>query len=122
MAEKKKHESFESALQRIEEIAAQMEPGDLPLDQLVVVYEEGLRLIRFCSERLDEAEKRLQTITRNAAGQPQGLAPVPTPAEISAEIPPSGRHGEATSPSTPPQPSATGKPASAAGDPPARLF
>jgi exodeoxyribonuclease VII small subunit len=75
-------ETFETALEKIERIAAQMERGDLPLDQLVVAYEEALRLVRYCSERLDDAEKRLQTITRDAAGQPLGLATVGDPEEI----------------------------------------
>jgi exodeoxyribonuclease VII small subunit len=106
MAQKKNTPTFESALERLEQIAARMENGDLPLEDLIVAYEEGLRLIRSCSERLDEAEKRLETITRDAAGQPRGLAPIP---------------GENTS-STPPETSATEEDASAAGDSPARLF
>jgi len=87
MPPKKNTQTFESALQRIEQIAAQMETGDLPLDDLVVVYEEGLQLIRFCSARLEEAEKRLQTITRDAAGQPQGLATIRNPEEIPSSTP-----------------------------------
>lgn len=59
-----------------------MEAGDLPLDELIVVYEEGLRLVRFCSERLDAAEKRLQTITRDAAGRPTGIGTVEEQGEI----------------------------------------
>ena len=108
MAPKKETETFETALARVEKIAAQMESGDLPLEQLVVVYEEGLRLIRFCSERLEEAEKRLQTISRDSAGQPQGLATVQSPEEIPSSTPPgpSGTHGDSSS----------------AGDSPARLF
>jgi exodeoxyribonuclease VII small subunit len=108
MAPKKNAQTFESALDRIEQIAAQMETGDLPLDDLVGAYEEGLRLIRFCSERLDVAEKRLQTITRDAAGQPQGLADAP------GEIPSS----------TPPETSATQEDSTGPGGPsdPARLF
>jgi exodeoxyribonuclease VII small subunit len=88
MAPKKTTQTFESALDRIEQIAARMETGELPLEELVVVYEEGLRLVRFCSQRLDEAEKRLQTITRDAAGQPQGLAAVENPSEIPSSTPP----------------------------------
>jgi exodeoxyribonuclease VII small subunit len=88
MPPKKNAESFESALARVEQIAAQMETGDLPLEDLVRVYEEGLRLIRFCSERLEEAEKRLQVITRDAAGRPQGLAPAQNPDEIQPSTPP----------------------------------
>jgi len=82
MSQKKNTETFESALERIEKIAAQMESGDLPLEQLVVAYEEGLRLVRFCSERLDAAEKRLQTITRDAAGQPQGVEVIENPEQM----------------------------------------
>ena len=108
MPQKKEHQTFESALDRIEQIAARMEAGDLPLDDLIVAYEEGLRLIRFCSERLETAEKRLETITRDAAGQPTGATPVP------GEIPSS----------TPPENPVTEEDASGSGSPsgPARLF
>ncbi len=88
MPPRKNVETFESALARVEQIAGQMETGDLPLDDLVRVYEEGLRLIRFCSERLEEAEKRLQVITRDAAGRPQGVASVRNPDEIQPSTPP----------------------------------
>jgi exodeoxyribonuclease VII small subunit len=88
MPQKKDTQTFESALERIEQIASRMETGELPLEELIVVYEEGLRLIRFCSGRLDDAEKRLQTITRNAAGEPQGLATIQDPAEIPSSTPP----------------------------------
>jgi exodeoxyribonuclease VII small subunit len=99
-------------MERIEQIAAQMEAGDLPLEQLVVTYEEGLQLVRFCGERLEAAEKRLETITRDAAGKPIGLEPAQGPAPGSDEIPPS----------TPPQSSDTEEDSSRAGDSPARLF
>jgi exodeoxyribonuclease VII small subunit len=108
MAQKKSAQTFESAMERIEEIAAKMEAGELPLDQLVVMYEEGLKLVRFCSERLEDAEKRLQTITRDAAGKPAGLETVQNPEEIQ--------------PSTPPESSGTEEDSSGAGDSPARLF
>lgn len=108
MPQKKEPQTFESSLARIEQIAARMEAGDLPLDDLIVAYEEGLRLIRFCSQRLDDAEKRLEAITRDSAGQPRGIAPV------SGEIPPS----------TPPENPVTEEDASGSGSPsgPARLF
>jgi exodeoxyribonuclease VII small subunit len=92
-------QTFESAMERIEQIAARMESGDMPLEDLVVVYEEGLRLVKFCSARLEEAEKRLQVITRDAAGRPQGLATVQNPAEILPSTPPksSDTEGDSTS-------------------------
>ena len=84
-AKKKEGQTFESAMARIEQIAARMETGEFALEELVVMYEEGLGLIKYCSGRLDEAEKRLQTISRDSAGQPKGLVPV----ENADEIPPS---------------------------------
>ena len=74
-------------MRRVEQIASQMESEELPLEDLIKVYEEGLNLVRFCSERLEDAEKRLQAITRNAAGQPQGLADIQSPEEIPPSTP-----------------------------------
>jgi exodeoxyribonuclease VII small subunit len=88
MPTKKDPQTFEAALERVEKITGQMENGELPLEELVLVYEEGLRLIQFCSSRLEEAEKRLQTITRNAAGEPQGFATIQDPGEIPSSTPP----------------------------------
>ncbi|HEX4084996.1 MAG TPA: exodeoxyribonuclease VII small subunit [Chthoniobacteraceae bacterium] len=104
MAAKKNAETFESAMERIEQIAARMESGELPLEELVVEYEEGLRLVKLCSDRLEEAEKRLQTITRDAAGQPLGLATVQNPVEIqpSTPSPASDMQGDSTTASAGP--------------------
>ena len=107
MPPKKEPQTFEAALERVENIAAQMESGEMPLEDLVVVYEEGLKLVQFCTARLDEAEKRLQTITRNAAGEPQGLAAIQNPGEIppstsqesSATEDKSGGQGRSSNPS-----------------------
>ncbi|MEO7166298.1 MAG: exodeoxyribonuclease VII small subunit [Spartobacteria bacterium] len=62
--------NFEQAMKRLEEIVEQMESGDLPLEDLIVRYEEGMKLVRVCQERLASAEKRIEIITRNSAGQP----------------------------------------------------
>ena len=59
--EKKK--SFEENLARLGEIAKQLEAGDCPLDDALKLYEEGVALIRLCSDRLEKAElsvKKLQ--------------------------------------------------------------
>ena len=97
MAQKKNAQSFESAIERIEQIAAQMETGELPLEQLVETYEEGLKLVRFCAERLDEAQKRLEAITRDSAGRPTGSAPVENPEEIPPSTPAESSGREADS-------------------------
>jgi len=68
MAEKQT-DHFESAVARLEAIVQAMESGELPLEELLVRYEEGTRLVKFCAEKLDAAEKRIETVTRNAAGE-----------------------------------------------------
>jgi exodeoxyribonuclease VII small subunit len=62
--------NFEQAMKRLEEIVEQMESGDLPLEELIVRYEEGMKLVKLCQERLVSAEQRIEIITRNSAGKP----------------------------------------------------
>ena len=61
--------TLETAMQRVSEIVASMEGGDLPLEQLIESYEEGTALVKMCQEKLDAAEKRIQIIARNARGE-----------------------------------------------------
>ena len=63
--------SFEQAMDRLESIVEEMENAQLPLEELIRRYEEGTRLIKACSEHLGAAEQRIETITRDAAGQPR---------------------------------------------------
>jgi exodeoxyribonuclease VII small subunit len=83
-------ETFESAMERLEEIVGQMESGRLPLEEMLTRYEEGTKLVKLCSGKLADAEKRIEIIARNAAGKPQveefdPTAPIaPTPASKSS--------------------------------------
>src|SRR5205809_3484029 len=61
--------NFESAMERLEEIVEQMESGKMPLEDLIVRYEEGMKLVKICQERLASAEQRIEIITRNSAGK-----------------------------------------------------
>jgi exodeoxyribonuclease VII small subunit len=63
-------QNFESALDRLEEIVEQMESGKMMLEELIVRYEEGMKLVKVCQERLATAEQRIEIITRNNAGKP----------------------------------------------------
>lgn len=65
---RKKQESFEDALKRLEEIVQRMEGGDLKLEDSLGLFEEGVRLTRVCSRRLDEAEKKIELLTRDDQG------------------------------------------------------
>ncbi len=57
-----KLQKFESALKRLEEIVATMESGDLELDKSLALFEEGVKLVRFCSGKLDEAKKIVEIL------------------------------------------------------------
>jgi len=69
--------SVEQAMERLDQLVGEMENGTLPLEQLITRYEEGVKLVRLCQEKLDAAEQKIQLITRNAAG-PAGLEDFPT--------------------------------------------
>src|ERR1700682_2543351 len=62
--------NFEGAMDRLEKIVEQMESGKLPLEDLIVRYEEGMSLVKVCQERLASAEQKIEIIARNSAGQP----------------------------------------------------
>lgn len=70
-AAKSTEQTFETALQRLEHVVEEMESDKLPLEDLLTHYEEGIKLVQVCQEKLTAAEKRIEIITRNAAGEPQ---------------------------------------------------
>jgi len=59
---------FEDALQRLELIVDQLEAGNLALEESLKVFEEGVGLARRCAKYLDEAEKRIEILTRDHNG------------------------------------------------------
>jgi exodeoxyribonuclease VII small subunit len=63
--------SFEEALSQLEGLVARLEGGDLPLEEALRTFEEGVRLTRLCTERLEDAERRVHLLTRTADGTEQ---------------------------------------------------
>ena len=61
--------NFEGAMDRLEKIVEQMESGKLPLEDVIVRYEEGMKLVKICRERLANAEQKIEIIARNSAGK-----------------------------------------------------
>lgn len=61
-------EKYEEALNKLEKIVAKMEAGNISLEESLKFFEEGIRLSRFCSRKLDEAEKRLEILMRDKDG------------------------------------------------------
>lgn len=64
----KKKERFEDALRKIEIIVARMEEGDLSLEEALKAFEEGVRLVQFCTGKLDEAERKVEVLIRDHKG------------------------------------------------------
>lgn len=56
--------NFESALKRLEEIASKMEEGKLPLDESVKLYEEGVKLSKYCSWKLSDVDQKVETVNQ----------------------------------------------------------
>jgi exodeoxyribonuclease VII small subunit len=73
---------FEKSFQQLETIVKRLEGEELPLDESLTLFEEGIRLSRFCHQRLEEVEKKIELILADAKGQPR-IEPFeePEPAE-----------------------------------------
>jgi exodeoxyribonuclease VII small subunit len=65
---------FEKSFQQLETIVRRLENEDLPLDDSLQLFEEGIRLSRFCHQRLEEVEKKIELILADAKGQPSTQA------------------------------------------------
>ena len=61
---------FEKSFQQLEKIVQRLEGEEMPLDESLQLFEEGIRLSRFCHQRLEEVEKKIEMILADAKGQP----------------------------------------------------
>jgi exodeoxyribonuclease VII small subunit len=61
--------AFEESLARLESIVRELEEEDLPLERSLAVFEEGVRLSRLLHERLNEAERKVEVLMKNADGE-----------------------------------------------------
>lgn len=61
--------SFEQSIKQLEEIVRELESGDLPLDQALKKFEEGIELSRFCSQKLEETERRITLLMQDDKGR-----------------------------------------------------
>jgi len=68
--------SFEEAMAELESVVGQLERGDVPLEQSIMLYERGAALKKRCEAKLKEAEEKVATITLGEEGEPEGTKPV----------------------------------------------
>lgn len=60
---------FEQALRRLEEIVEEMEAGEVSLEELLKKYEEGMKLAQFCQAKLNEAQQRIEVLTKGKGNE-----------------------------------------------------
>ncbi len=86
-------ERFEDALNKLEKIVSKLEGGDISLEESLRLFEEGVRLSRFCNQKLDEAEKKVEILLKDKEGilrpQPFDLSINSGQASQTVERPPS---------------------------------
>lgn len=69
MTEKEKSElTFEAALSRLETLVRTLEAGNEDLDSSLAAFEEGISLVRFCTEKLENAEQKVKILLSDAEG------------------------------------------------------
>jgi len=61
---------FEKAFAELEQIVKRLENEELPLDESLELFEKGIRLSRFCNQKLEEVEKKIELILADSKGQP----------------------------------------------------
>ena len=66
-----KKPTFEENMQRLEQIVRAMELGDVPLEESIKLFQEGTKLVRKCSELLDNAQLQIKKITAEPDGTPK---------------------------------------------------
>lgn len=68
--------TFEAALKELEQIVTRLERGDVELEQSIEIYERGEALRAHCDQLLKRAEAKVERITLNAQGVPNGTVPL----------------------------------------------
>jgi exodeoxyribonuclease VII small subunit len=83
-AKEKEKLTFEHALAKLEEIVSAIEEGQVPLEQSIDKYAEGVELVKQCRQILDRAEKKIQLLGRGEGGQLEVTGELDEPADDAA--------------------------------------
>lgn len=83
---KEKELTFEKAMERLEEIVADMENGAASLDQATAYFEEGNRMVQFCTQKLNEVERKIEMLVQQG-GQVKSVPFEATPTEDAPRAP-----------------------------------
>ena len=70
-------QSFEAALAELEGLVEAMESGEMGLEEMVAAFEKGQTLVKSCTDRLNEVERRIEVIKKQADGSASSTEPLP---------------------------------------------
>ncbi|WP_281886679.1 exodeoxyribonuclease VII small subunit [Paenibacillus sp. YYML68] len=60
--------SFEQALEQLERIVSQLESGDVPLEQAIELFQEGMKLSQLCGQKLEQVERKIEVLLEQEGG------------------------------------------------------
>jgi exodeoxyribonuclease VII small subunit len=66
---KKKSDLFEEAMKKLQDLVEKLEKGDLPLEEAMECFSEGIRTAQFCHKKLEEAESKVQMLLKDQQGE-----------------------------------------------------
>lgn len=67
----KKDKKFEEALDELEKVVERLESGELSLEDSLAAFEEGVKLVRYCNQKLAEVEKKIEILVKDKEGKLQ---------------------------------------------------
>ena len=65
------NKKFEAALEDLELVVEQLETGELSLEDSLEAFEKGVGLVKYCNQKLDEVEKKVELLVKDKEGKPQ---------------------------------------------------
>ena len=83
-----KNISFEDAVKKLESIVDEMESGEVDLDKALARFEEGIKLVRLCTSKLEEAKKKVEILVKKDGK----MTPEPFRHDRDENVPGSGRN------------------------------
>ena len=79
------HKQFESALEDLEQVVEQLESGELSLEDSLAAFEKGVGLVKYCNQKLNEVEKKIELLVKDKEGKLQLKAFEELPQEDNGE-------------------------------------
>jgi len=68
MTEQQVPESFEAAIEKLEKIVTRLESGEVPLEEAIDLFQEGMKLSQYCSQKLEQVERRIEMLMEDENG------------------------------------------------------